>query len=213
MTFAGRVSAYNRGRKWRRFLAEFAPSEHSRVLDVGFSDREYSSVDNYIEKHYPWPHGLTAAGIDSPVEFPRRYPDVKALRYDGVRLPFADGEFDIVWSNAVLEHVGGRDEQVAFVRELLRVGDALYLTTPNRFFPVEVHTRLPFVHWLPKTVFDRIAKSAGMGWAAGSYMHLMGRSGLRSILDAAGAPDARIVANRLGPWAVDFVAIVPRAAR
>ena len=66
-----------------------------------------------------------------------------------MRCPFDDGSFDVVFSNAVIEHVGDRERQGQLVREALRVGRRVFLTTPNRWFPVEVHTRLPFVHWLP----------------------------------------------------------------
>lgn len=120
------------------------------MLDVGFSDREYSQADNYSEKNYPWPENLTAVGLDPPAEFSVRYPTVAAVQYDGATLPFADRTFDIVWANAVLEHVGDADAQVRFLQELFRVGQTVFLSTPNRFFPIEVHTRFPLVHWLPK---------------------------------------------------------------
>ena len=44
-----------------------------------------------------------------------------AVQADGRELPFADGAFDLGFSNAVVEHVGGRDEQRRFVHELCRV--------------------------------------------------------------------------------------------
>lgn len=210
MRLAERLSAWNRERKWRRFVREFAPDADTSVLDVGFSDREFSSVDNYIERRYPWSERLTAVGVDEPVEFPLRYPAVRVLRYDGVTLPFRDRQFDVVWTNAVLEHVGDRRSQVAFVRELLRVGEGLYLTTPNRFFPVETHTRIPLLHWLPKGVFDAFALRLGKRWATGDYMHLLGRSGLRDVLESAGVTGARVVANRVGPFALDFVVVARR---
>jgi hypothetical protein len=68
---------------------------------------------------------------------------------DGRALPFADGEFDVAFSNAVVEHVGGRDDQQRFVLELCRVAKSVFLTTPNRLFPLDPHTLLPVVHWLP----------------------------------------------------------------
>jgi SAM-dependent methyltransferase len=210
MSFAERVSAWNRGRKWHLFLAEFAPGEATTVCDVGFSDREYSGVDNYIERFYPWPGSLTAVGIDEPLEFPRRYPGVKVVRYDGVTLPFAEREFDVVWTNAVLEHVGDRSRQVAFVRQLMRVSDGLFLTTPNRYFPVETHTHVPLAHWLPKRAFDLTLRLLGRAWAAGDYMHLLGRSGLRRVLEEAGVRNARIIVNRIGPFGLDFVVIARR---
>lgn len=121
-------------------------------------------------------------------------------------MPFRDREFDVAWSNAVLEHVGNHDAQVAFVREMSRVSDAIFLSTPNRFFPVETHTRLVLVHWLPNSAFDRVLRAVGMDWAAGSYMNLMGRAALARVLKDAGVC-ARIISNRIGPLALDFVAV------
>jgi SAM-dependent methyltransferase len=67
-------------------------------------------------------------------------------------LPFADGFFDVVVSNHVLEHVGRRAEQLAHLREIARVlkGDGVaYLATPNRWTLLEPHYRLPLLSWLP----------------------------------------------------------------
>jgi hypothetical protein len=79
------------------------------------------------------------------------------VRADGRELPFADGEFDLGFSNAVVEHVaGGREGQRSFVHELCRVSRRVFVTTPNRWFPLEVHTLLPFVHWLPAAARGRL---------------------------------------------------------
>jgi hypothetical protein len=68
---------------------------------------------------------------------------------DGCSLPFADGAFDIVFSNSVIEHVGSPERQARFAREVARVGRAYWVQTPNRWFPVEPHLLTPFLHWLP----------------------------------------------------------------
>lgn len=68
---------------------------------------------------------------------------------DGLRLPFPDGAFDLVYSNAVIEHVGGEVEQRAFLDEQGRVATWWVTTTPNRWFPVESHTRVLLRHWMP----------------------------------------------------------------
>ena len=54
-----------------------------------------------------------------------------------------------MFSNAVVEHLEDRERQRSFASEAARVGRRVFLATPNRRFPVEVHTRLPLVHWLP----------------------------------------------------------------
>src|SRR5262245_29480392 len=183
-SFAYRVSAFNRRRKWKLFLQCIQPGPDDRILDVGFSDREYSSMDNFLEKNYPFPSNITALGVDDPVEFPQRYPAVRVVQYDGRIFPFSDGEFDVAWSNAVIEHVGtaatSRESQIRFIRELIRVSRRVYFTTPNRWFPVEVHTRTPLLHWLPKPYFDRYLRRRGKEWAAGDYMTLLSEGDLRA---------------------------------
>ncbi|MGE0810832.1 MAG: class I SAM-dependent methyltransferase [Immundisolibacter sp.] len=69
-----------------------------------------------------------------------------------IQLPFPDGQFDVVISNHVIEHVGDRAAQRGHLAELRRVlkPDGLgYLAVPNRWQPVEPHYGLAFLSWLP----------------------------------------------------------------
>jgi SAM-dependent methyltransferase len=204
---AYRISGRNRLKKWRLFLAEMAPAPQTRVLDVGYSAREFSATDNFIEKHYPYPERLTALGIDPPERFQERYPQVRVVQYAGGVFPFADGEFDVAWSNAVIEHVSGEDERVAFLREIRRVARRAFISTPNRFFPIEPHTRTPLLHYLPKRVFDGYLGLVGKRWARGDYMCLLSLGDLRDHLERAGIRDYRIIKNRWMGFALDFVTI------
>jgi len=208
LRIAERFSAYNRARKWRRFTSEFAITPRTRTLDVGFNETEYSAVDNFIERHYPFPEMLTALGMDEPVQFRHRYPRVNAIRYDGARFPFEDRSFDVCWSNAVIEHVGDFQRQVSFLREIKRVSKSFYVTTPNRHFPIEVHTRLPFLHWLPKRAFDRLLPAFGKAWAAGEYMHLLSIRDIHKVCRAAGVHGYQIRANRLGGMVLDYAIVL-----
>lgn len=208
MGVAQRVSGLNRQRKWRQFLEVVKPSPGLRILDVGYTEREHQDADNFLEKHYPYPESITALGVDEPHEFRKRYPAVRAVCYDGIQFPFADQSFDVAWSNAVIEHVGGPQDQVRFLREIARVSRLAFVTTPNRYFPLEVHTRLPFVHWLPKPVFDRILVGMGRAWAAGDYMDLLGRGDFRRRLAAAGIGRYGFIENRLAGLTLDFVAVI-----
>ena len=156
---ASRVSMRSRERKLQLFLELLAPGPESRVVDVGVTDAPFGagSTDNFFEARYPWPAQITGVGHTELDRFAAAFPAVRAVRADGRELPFADGEFDLGFSNAVVEHVaGGRDGQRRFVHELCRVSRRVFVTTPNRLFPLEVHTLLPFVHWLPAASRERL---------------------------------------------------------
>ena len=87
----------------------------------------------------------------------------------------------------MIEHVGGEEEQRRFVAETLRVGRRVFLTTPNRWFRVEVHTRLPFVHWLPDAASHRAYDLARKPW--GKRNRLLGPRSFATLFPG----DVRIV--------------------
>jgi SAM-dependent methyltransferase len=184
---ADAISLRSRRRKLALFLELMQPSGESRVLDVGVDEVSHGepggesgcTTHNFLEEQYPWPARLTALGLHDGARFRARYPGIRYVQGDGCDLPFADGEFDVVHSNAVIEHVGGHTRQEAFAREAVRVGRRVFLTTPNRWFPVEVHTRLPFVHWLPDAAAGRAYDLVGKPWARDN--HLLGPAELRAL--------------------------------
>ena len=156
---ASRVSMRSRERKLQLFLDLLQPGPETTVVDVGVTDAPFGagSTDNFFEALYPWPERITGVGHTELERFAAAFPQVRAVRADGRDLPFRNAEFDVGFSNAVVEHVaGGRDGQRQFVHELCRVSQRVFVTTPNRRFPLEVHTLLPFVHWLPKGPRERL---------------------------------------------------------
>lgn len=207
MNFADWLSGRNRRKKWKIFLEKIKPQPDMSVLDIGYTDKEYSPYYNYLEKHYPYTRKITALGVDEPLEFSENYPEVRVVKYPGREFPFADKQFDLAWSNATIEHVGGFERQLLFLKEIKRVAKKAFITTPNRNFPVEVHTRTPFLHFLPKDFFDRYLKATGREWAAGDYMNLLSLKDIKRLLHSAGIKKYKIIKNRLGLFVLDFVII------
>jgi len=202
------ISRNNREKKYALFLKELKPTENDRILDVGFANIEYSIVDNFLEKNYPYQNNITALGIDEYDNFKKSFPNVNAVRYDGKIFPFEDNSFDIGWSNAVLEHVGREDAQIQFLKELKRTCKKLYFTTPNRYFPFELHTKFFLIHWLPKLIFDKIISFTSARWATGDFMYLLSERKLRSLMKKAGITHYKIHRNRFGGFTMDFSVIV-----
>ena len=184
MRLADSISLRSRKRKLRLFLDELRPTAATSVLDVGadelgFGDGDGCATMNFFEESYPWPERITALGLHDGAGFRARYPDIPYIQGDACALPFADGAFDVVFSNAVIEHVGGHARQRQFVSEALRVGRRAFITTPNRRFPVEVHTRLPLVHWLPDAVSHRVYRATRKEFA--TDVHLLTRRSFAAL--------------------------------
>jgi hypothetical protein len=92
-------------------------------------------------------------------------PNVTAMQADGADLPFGDREFDVAFSNSVIEHVP-KHRQAAFASEVGRVAERFYVQTPNRYFPIEPHYQLPFFQFLPERIRKALNRRFTLGWQA-----------------------------------------------
>jgi hypothetical protein len=137
------------------FMRECAPGPCSNVADFGVSGHHDHPVHYFFESLYPHTDKLTAIGRESEDAgwMTERFAGITFLEADLRSIPLPDGYFDAGICNAVVEHAGTRAEQQALVREVCRVCKSVLFTTPNRRFPLELHTFLPFVHWLPEPAF------------------------------------------------------------
>ena len=131
----------------------------------------------------------------------------------GLALPFADRSFDLVHSSAVLEHVGSMRHQAAFVRECMRVArKAVFLTTPNRWFPVEFHTLLPFAHWLPRPWFRWLLRRIGLEFfAEESHLNLLSRREMAKLAAPADGYRVRVLSVALLGWPSNLLLIACRS--
>ncbi len=150
-----------RRKMFELFMSAFKPGDEVRVLDLGVTPDASLPESNLFERLYPHPGRLTAASMEDAANVERRFPGVRFVRIPERSLPFADNEFDIVFCSAVIEHVGTREQQRDFILEALRVGKHFFFTTPNRQFPIEFHTLLPLVHWLPQAAHQNLLRAMG----------------------------------------------------
>ncbi len=160
LPLVSRISLSARRRIYALFIARMNPSATAKILDIGVSGDTAALEANVLERLYPHPENITCAGLEDSESVAQTYPGVAFQRIRPHEpLPFPDKSFDIVYSNAVLEHAGSRERQSAFVREAQRVGRRVFIAAPNRWFPIEQHTGLPFLHYLPASVFRAL-----LGW-------------------------------------------------
>jgi SAM-dependent methyltransferase len=137
----------------REFLRFAAVGPRTTILDIGGTVEFWEDRDLSITIL-----NLRQSGHDPT-------PQMRYVEGDALALPFADGSFDVAFSNSVIEHLGGYDAQVRAAAEAMRVGRRLWIQTPNRWFPIEPHYLTPFVHWLPASVRRRILRNFSVwGW-------------------------------------------------
>jgi ubiquinone/menaquinone biosynthesis C-methylase UbiE len=184
------------------------------ILDIGVTSDQSYDHSNYLEAWYPRKNRITAVGVDRDAAFlVDRYPGLRFVAGDGRQLPFGEKAFDYVHASAVLEHVGSAAEQTRFIAEAWRVArKGVFLTTPNRWFPVEFHTVLPLVHWLPPPIFRTILRWLGRDFFASERnLNLLSGGALRQLCARAGlAGRSEIRSLALGGWASNLVIVMRR---
>ena len=147
---AERFTYKSRRKKYDFFMQILQPHSNDSILDVGVSPF-IGRYTNFLEIWYPFPERITALTIgaeDKFQNFREHFPKINLIFADGEKINFPDNSFDIVFSNAVIEHTGSRDRQKQFIHEILRVGKRAFITTPCYWFPVDSHTLIPFAHYI-----------------------------------------------------------------
>jgi hypothetical protein len=157
-----------RRRIFELFMRQCQPGPHDPVADFGATGHEDHPAHVFFETMYPYPMNLTviAREAEGAQWFPERFPGVSFLEADLRSIPLPDGYFHAGLCNAVIEHAGTREQQAALVREVCRVCRRVMFTTPNRWFPLELHTFIPLLHWLPDQGYRAALRAVGHSYFA-----------------------------------------------
>jgi SAM-dependent methyltransferase len=91
------------------------------------------------------------------------------------RLDFPDKTFDVALFANVFEHIppGERDVSLREMYRVLKPGGVVIGQLPNPYFPIESHSRLPFMGWLPDKWQHRYWKLAPVSWDHDFYVVTM----------------------------------------
>ncbi|MHB1946579.1 MAG: class I SAM-dependent methyltransferase [Gammaproteobacteria bacterium] len=145
------------------YMTEFPIDTYDYVLDVGITSDKNALSSNFFEANFPQKYKIIALSNQDASYIEALYPGLKFKLGDAKALPFKDESIDIVFSAAVIEHVGSIENQEKMLAECYRVAKkGIFITTPNRWHPIDVHTVLPFIHWLPKSIHRMILKILGI---------------------------------------------------
>ena len=205
---AGRISNSARESRAKLFRDLFDLNKGTSVLDLGSQDGKH--VARILQGTEVEPQNVSVADLDlttlQAIEKKFGYKPVP-IGEDG-KLPLDDGSVDIVFCSSVIEHVTiDKDEvwsvtdgeefrgrsftrQKAFADEIRRVGRGYFVQTPNRYFPIESHTWLPFAGFLPRRMLISAIKFANRFWVFYSVpdFNLLDKNDLARLF-----PDAELI--------------------
>ncbi len=131
-----------RPRRLEQFRSLFPEKLCGTIIDLGGCRYQWDQLK--------YDSNVTILNIDIHEANSNDNPNYRYVFGDARNVDFADGAFDLAYSNSVIEHVGEWPDQVRFAAETRRLGRDIYCQTPNKRFFMEPHLITPFVHWLPR---------------------------------------------------------------
>jgi hypothetical protein len=141
-------------------------------------------------------------------------PNVRAVTGSALDLSgFDRSDYDVIFSNSVIEHLGSLDKQRRMASEVLRMDLRYFVQTPNCYFPVEPHFLLPLFQFLPRAGRIWLASH----WRYGSYCRPGNVAAATEVVDeirllsaaemGALFPGARLHLERFGPLVKSVTAV------
>jgi hypothetical protein len=150
-----------RNKIYLKFIEHIPFNSKTTLIDIGTTNVDLDH-ENYLVNKYPYKRSITCLSNQTLSLIKKKFPQIKTIKSDGRETKLKNNKFDIVHSNATIEHVGNFNNQIKFVKETLRISKKyIFITTPNRNFFFDLHTIIPIIHWFPKKIHRLILKKIG----------------------------------------------------
>lgn len=179
-------AAYNTRLKIYKILSQKINLEKlDSVIDVGVTVDKTQISSNFFENLYPHSERITAFSDQNASWMQDYYKGLKFVQGTALNIPFEEKTFDLVFSSAVIEHVGSINNQSKFIYECFRIAKRyVFITTPNRYYPIELHTVIPLIHWFPKIIHRKLLKLIGKEFfAIEENLNLLTKNELKRLCD------------------------------
>ena len=187
-------------------------SDDKSVIDIGTTPSLDVEHNIFLEKTKN-NHKITCLSNQNCEILKKKYPNLKEIVVgDGKKTNLPDNSFEIVHSNATIEHLGSLENQLLFVKECLRISEKyVFIQTPNRFYPIDFHTTLPLIHWLPKNLHRKILKIIGLEfYSLEKNLNLLSENDIKNICKELNIHSYQIIKHKLFMLTSNLVLIIKK---
>ena len=201
----------NRRKFLKIFKNKLSYGKSSKILDVGTTP-SLDPHENFLVRKYPFKNNITCLSNFSCEILKKKYPEINLLIGDARCIDLDDNSFEIVHSNATIEHVGSYENQLLFIKECYRVSKKyIFITTPNRYFPIDFHTKIPLLNILPKTFFRYVLKLCGdKFFSKEENLNLMCKNEIIKIVNNLKIKNYTIYENKIFGLTANFLLIIEK---
>ena len=205
----GSLGARKREERWTLVASLFPDLADLRVVDLG------GTTEAWLRAPVR-PAAVTVVNLYEPGESDDEWllpvtGDACAARV-ALAAAGAPGSYDLVFSNSLLEHVGGHGPRQSLAREIRALAPRHWVQTPYRYFPVEPHWLFPMLQFLPLSARAKAAarwplahsrpENAAQAMAEVQWTELIGLAEMRAYF-----PESTIHRERMAGLTKSIVAV------
>ena len=153
----------NKRNKFFEFIKSKIKVENLKsYLDIGTTEDTVSESSNYLNKKFDFI--TTHKSISDQNIKNTRFSNIlkKSITQTFSIEEIEEFKSDLVISNATIEHVGSKINQMKMIENMIELTKKyLIVQTVNRYFPIETHTKIPLLHFLPNNIYRKIYRFVG----------------------------------------------------
>lgn len=153
LNFFDKIIVKKRNEMYRLLQKNIYKSKIKSILDIGTTEEDSLESSNFfIKKFKNIKIKKTISNQLIKNKFFKKKINKSITSYFSKNM-IKNYKSDLVISSATIEHVGNYKKQIKMIKNvILLTNKFFFITTPNRFFPIDFHTKIPLLHLFPKKI-------------------------------------------------------------
>ena len=158
----------------------------NEVLDIGTTNDTKNKSSNFIVKNLKNIKNFNSISDQLITSSFFKKSLQKSITENFSEYEIENFKSDLVISNATIEHVGNYDNQKTMFDNMIKLcKKMIIISTPYRYHPLEFHTKIPLIHWLPKNIHRKILKNIGLTFfSKEENLNLLSKSDFNNLVES-----------------------------